>query len=136
MIFDDEKQKKSSDKTWATMIDIGLVFMALALVGLILYIFLASSNSPLHQGPHFAPGDPTATPPGSEITDPNFLAGQAAYEAQRYEEVIDRMGRVIEVNSNLAPAYWYRGMATGISEITKRCLRICNMLCVWIQSML
>ena len=32
----------------------------------------------------FIPGDPTATPPGEDIVDPNYLQGKAAYEAKDY----------------------------------------------------
>lgn len=59
----------------------------------------------------FKAGDPTATPLGSEITDPNFIEGLAAYKAEDYEQAIQFMSAVIESNPNLAPAYRYRGMA-------------------------
>lgn len=59
----------------------------------------------------FTPGDPTATPPGEDITDPNYLEGKIAYEAKDYEEVLRLMTLVLEANANLAPPHWYRGMA-------------------------
>lgn len=59
----------------------------------------------------FTPGDPTATPPGEDITDPNYLEGKIAYEAKDYEEVLRLMTLVLEANPNLAPPHWYRGMA-------------------------
>ena len=59
----------------------------------------------------FIPGDPTATPPGEDITDPNYLQGKIAYKAKDYEEVLRLMTLVLEANPNLAPPHWYRGMA-------------------------
>ncbi len=59
----------------------------------------------------FTPGDPTATPQGTDITDPNFKKGVDAYNAKQYETVIDLMSAVIEANPNLAPPYRHRGMA-------------------------
>ncbi|MBT3711779.1 MAG: hypothetical protein HOG15_00325, partial [Anaerolineae bacterium] len=59
----------------------------------------------------FQPGDPTATPLGTDITDPNFIEGKKAYEAGNYDEVIALMNAVIESNPNLAPPYRYRGTA-------------------------
>lgn len=56
-------------------------------------------------------GAPTATPPGEDITDPNYLAGKRAYKARDYPEVLRRMDLVVKANPKLAPAYWYRGMA-------------------------
>ncbi|HET7011359.1 MAG TPA: hypothetical protein VFI11_11325, partial [Anaerolineales bacterium] len=32
----------------------------------------------------FTPGDPTATPPGEDITDRDYLAGKEAYRAGDY----------------------------------------------------
>lgn len=59
----------------------------------------------------FRPGDPTATPPGSEITDPDYLRGKEAYEATDYEAVLRYMTLVLSRDPNLASPYWYRGMA-------------------------
>src|SRR5258706_8026783 len=59
----------------------------------------------------FKPGDPTATPLGSDITDPNYIKGVDAFYAGRDEEVIQLMSAVIEANPNLAPPYQYRGRA-------------------------
>jgi len=59
----------------------------------------------------FKPGDPTATPLGNDITDPNFIQGVKAYEGERFDEVIRFMSAAIETNPNLAPAYRYRGSA-------------------------
>ncbi len=56
-------------------------------------------------------GEPTATPPGEDIADPNYLQGKAAYEAKDYEQVLRLMTLVLEADPNLAPPYWYRGMA-------------------------
>lgn len=60
----------------------------------------------------FVPGDPTATPLGTDITDPNFIRGLAAYEARSYEETISLMSMVIQSNPKLAPPYRYRGLAS------------------------
>jgi tetratricopeptide (TPR) repeat protein len=59
----------------------------------------------------FKPGDPTAIPLGRDITDPNFIAGVAAFDAENYQEVIRLMDAIIESNPDLAPPYRYRGMA-------------------------
>lgn len=59
----------------------------------------------------FRAGDPTATPLGSEITDPNFIKGLEAYKTEDFEKVIQFMNAAIELNPNLAPPYRYRGMA-------------------------
>lgn len=59
----------------------------------------------------FKPGDPTATPLGSEITDPNFIKGVDAFYADNDNEVIRLMSAVIEANPNLAPPYRYRGIS-------------------------
>lgn len=59
----------------------------------------------------FKPGDPTATPLGSDITDPNFIKGVDAFNAKNYEEVMKFMSAVIESDPNLAPPYRYRGVA-------------------------
>lgn len=59
----------------------------------------------------FRPGDPTATPPGEEITDPNYLAGKEAYQAKDYETVLSLMERVLAANPDLPTPHWYRGMA-------------------------
>jgi tetratricopeptide (TPR) repeat protein len=59
----------------------------------------------------FVPGDPTATPLGSDITDPNFVQGVAAYDAKNYEETIALMNAVIQSNPDLAPPYRYRGLS-------------------------
>ena len=66
---------------------------------------LAASSKP------FQPGDPTATPLGSDITDPNFAAGVKAYQAKAYPKVIQLMSAVIESEPNLAPPYRYRGLS-------------------------
>ena len=57
----------------------------------------------------FKPGDPTATPLGSDINDPNFIAGVASYNAKDYTETIRLMSKVIASDPNLAPPYHYRG---------------------------
>jgi len=56
----------------------------------------------------FVPGNPTATPLGSEITDPNFIAGVAAFDADNYEQAVVLMSAVIASNPGLAPPYRYR----------------------------
>jgi tetratricopeptide (TPR) repeat protein len=61
--------------------------------------------------PSFKPGDPTATPLGSDITNPDFVAGLKAYHANDYQEAIRRMDAAILANPYLAPAYHYRGKA-------------------------
>ena len=58
-----------------------------------------------------APAGPTATPPGSEIGEADYLAGLAAYETENYPEVLTLMERVLQQNPDLAPPHWYRGMA-------------------------
>jgi tetratricopeptide (TPR) repeat protein len=57
----------------------------------------------------YRPGDPTATPFGTEITDPNFIAGLEAFNNRDYGLTIELMSKVIEVSPNLAPPYRYRG---------------------------
>jgi tetratricopeptide (TPR) repeat protein len=60
----------------------------------------------------FTPGDPTATPLGSDITDPNYLAGLDAYNANNYKETIRLLSLVIKASPDLAPPYRYRGLAS------------------------
>lgn len=67
--------------------------------------------SPTSTPNRFRPGDPTATPIDSNITDPNFIAGVSAYEASNWQEVIRLMNAVVESNPDLAPPYRYRGLA-------------------------
>jgi tetratricopeptide (TPR) repeat protein len=64
----------------------------------------------------FKPGDPTATPLGSDLTDPNYIKGVDAFYANRDEEVIQLMSAVIEANPNLAPPYQYRGRAYWVLQ--------------------
>ncbi len=59
----------------------------------------------------FKLGDPTATPLGNDITDPNFIKGVDAFKAKNYQEVLNLMSAVIEADPNLAPPYRYRGAA-------------------------
>ena len=59
----------------------------------------------------FKPGDPTATPLGNDITDPNFIEGKKAYDEERFEEAFILLSAAIEANPDLAPAYRYRGSA-------------------------
>lgn len=59
----------------------------------------------------FQPGDPTSIPPGSEITDPDFQAGVAAYKNKDFEQVQVSMEKVIRKDPQLAPPYWYLGRA-------------------------
>ncbi len=59
----------------------------------------------------FVPGDPTSTPLGWDIDDPIFLEGKNAYMSDDYESVIAAMNVVIRQSPDLAPAYWYRGIA-------------------------
>ncbi len=59
----------------------------------------------------FTPGDPTATPVGSDITDPNFTVGLAAYHAEQFQSAIELMSKVIAANAKLAPPYRYRAAA-------------------------
>jgi tetratricopeptide (TPR) repeat protein len=59
----------------------------------------------------FKPGDPTATPLGEDITDPNYIKGKAAYEAEDFWRVIELMELVLENNPDLAPPHWYIGMS-------------------------
>lgn len=59
----------------------------------------------------FRPGDPTATPPGQDITDPDYLAGTDAYRNGDYDAVLTAMQAVLDRNPALAPAHWYRGMS-------------------------
>jgi tetratricopeptide (TPR) repeat protein len=71
----------------------------------------SSTPAPVLTAAAFNPGDPTATPLGADITDPNFKEGVAAYNAGQYETAIDLMSAVIKANPNLAPPYRHRGMA-------------------------
>ncbi|MGB8215328.1 MAG: tetratricopeptide repeat protein, partial [Anaerolineales bacterium] len=59
----------------------------------------------------FTPGDATATPLGSDISDPNYQAGVTAYQAGNYTETVRLMNLVISANPKLAPPYRFRGMA-------------------------
>jgi tetratricopeptide (TPR) repeat protein len=59
----------------------------------------------------FQPGDPTATPLGNDVSDPNFTAGVKAYKDKAYPKVISLMSAVIESQPDLAPPYRYRGLA-------------------------
>jgi tetratricopeptide (TPR) repeat protein len=59
----------------------------------------------------FKAGDPTATPLGSDITDPNFKAGVEAHAAKNYAQTVTLMSSVIDSNPNLAPPYRYRGIS-------------------------
>ncbi len=63
----------------------------------------------------FIPGNPTATPLGSDINDSNFIKGVEAFYNGDYEETIILMNAVIEANPNLAPPYRYRGAALGLT---------------------
>jgi tetratricopeptide (TPR) repeat protein len=75
----------------------------------------------------FKPGDPTATPLGSEITDPNYLEGLKAYKEKKYQELVRLMSAVINANPDLAPPYRYRGFAywslnkceNGLADVEK-----------------
>jgi formylglycine-generating enzyme required for sulfatase activity/Tfp pilus assembly protein PilF len=53
----------------------------------------------------------TATPPGEEIDDPDYLAAKAAYQAGDYRQVVRLATLVLDRDPGLAPAHWYRGMA-------------------------
>jgi hypothetical protein len=74
---------------------------------------LLKSAAPTNSAPTsaFKPGDATATPLGTDITDPNFVNGVEAYQAKKYDQAIALMSAVIEENPGLAPSYRYRGMA-------------------------
>lgn len=78
-----------------------------------------STNTPLYESATtpspslFKPGDPTATPPGSEISDPNYINGVAALYAGEYEKAIALLSAAIEANPNLAPPYRYRAVGYG-----------------------
>ena len=73
----------------------------------VLVIINTATLSPMQ----FKPGDPTATPLGSEITDPSFIKGVEAFNAENDAEVIKLMSAVIRANPNLAPPYRYRGIS-------------------------
>jgi len=68
-------------------------------------------NTPSPAPRSFTPGVPTATPLGTDITDPNFIKGVSEYNAKNYEEVIILMSAVIQASPNLAPPYRYRGLS-------------------------
>lgn len=75
----------------------------------------------------FVPGDPTATPLGSDIMDPNFIAGLAAFDADDYDQTVTLMSAVIVSNQELAPpyryranSYWYLGECElGLADVEK-----------------
>jgi tetratricopeptide (TPR) repeat protein len=67
-----------------------------------------SPGTPTSSSHSFVPGDPTATPLGSEITDPNFIEGLAAFKAQDFEQAAALMSAVIASDPHLAPPYRYR----------------------------
>jgi tetratricopeptide (TPR) repeat protein len=100
-------------------------FLSLSIIALTLGIFVASCTNvqtttqavnetqiptPARRSV-FQPGDPTSVPPGSEITDPDFQAGVAAYKRRDFEQVQTLMEMVIRRNPQLAPPYWYLGRA-------------------------
>ena len=72
---------------------------------------MPSEDNSLTDTSTFQPGDPTATPLGTNITDSNFIEGKKAYDAGSYEDAITLMSAVIKSNPNLAPPYRYRGTA-------------------------
>jgi tetratricopeptide (TPR) repeat protein len=59
----------------------------------------------------FEPGDPTATPPGEDIADPDYQSGQEAFLEGDFEAVLGKMAAVLERDDRLAAPHWYRGMA-------------------------
>jgi len=63
---------------------------------------LLQSTTPANSAPTavFKPGDPTATPLGTDITDTNFIKGVEAYQAKKYNDVISLMSIVIDANPN------------------------------------
>lgn len=87
---------------------------------------LQASPAPSRPG-SFVPGDPTATPLGSEISDPNFIEGLAAFKAKNYEQAVASMSAVIASDPGLAPpyryratSYWYLGnCASGLADADK-----------------
>lgn len=97
----------------------------LTFILIILLISACKSFSPSYLGgaktatpspSSFKPGDPTATPLGNDITDPNYIKGVDAFYTGRPEEAIQFMSAVIEVNPNLAPPYQYRGRAYWVLQ--------------------
>jgi len=84
--------------------------------GLLLLIpyYLFTGTMPFLETPvPFVPGNPTATPLGSDITDPDFIKGVEAFYNRNDEETIALMTKVINANPNLAPPYRYRGGSLG-----------------------
>ena len=80
------------------------------------FLFTACNANSVSQAsftptPSFKPGDPTATPLGSEITNPSYIEGLEAYKAASYSEVVTLMSAAIKADSNSAPPYRYRGIA-------------------------
>ncbi|MBE0671109.1 MAG: tetratricopeptide repeat protein [Anaerolineales bacterium] len=59
----------------------------------------------------FNPGDPTSTPPGSEISDTDFQVGVQAYRDKDFEKVRELMEKVAARYPQLAPPHWYLGRA-------------------------
>ncbi len=102
------KTAPGSAVIWNIVIVASLVVIVCAIGGLAVFLF--APDLAILQN-EYKPGDPTATPPGEEITDDHYLVGKVAYQAAQYQEVVLRMTEVINTNPQLAPAYWYRGMA-------------------------
>ena len=80
------------------------------------FLFTACNANSVSQAsftptPSFKPGDPTATPLGSEITNPSYIEGLEAYKAASYSEVVTLMSAAIKADPNSAPPYRYRGIA-------------------------
>src|SRR5271157_3722924 len=72
--------------------------------------YLSSSATPIWIN-GFEIGNPTATPLGSDITDPNFIKGVEAFNADDDQDAISLMTEVITADPNLAPPYRYRATA-------------------------
>jgi len=88
-----------------------ILFFFLFMIFLATTIACGSLQSATPLNSAYKPGDPTATPLGTDITDPNFIKGVEAYQAKKYNDVIDLMSAAIKADPNLAPPYRYRGMA-------------------------
>jgi tetratricopeptide (TPR) repeat protein len=88
-----------------------LLFMAFLATTIACGLLQSAAPSKAAPTSAFKPGEPTATPLGTDITDINFIKGVEAYQAKKYDKVIALMSAVIDSDPNLAPPHRYRGMA-------------------------
>lgn len=91
--------------------------LLILLLGSMVLGCISTQSRDLNQSPTssartgFSIGDPTSTPPGSEISDADFQTGVQAYRDRDFEKVRKLMEKVVARNPKLAPPHWYLGRA-------------------------